>query len=580
MLATSFIYYQAPKNFPEAKKLFDSILRRKPTSARALIGSALILREQGDYSLASDFLKRAILENPDDVTIKAEAAWCEALQGHYDTSVVELKACASLIEARDPRSRNTKAEILHRIGMCLWLADESYTARKDRKRSYSYFLASLQCNINYATAYTSLGLFYADYAKDEKRARKCFLKAFELSPSEITAAERLARAFADEGDWDLVQLVAQRVVDSGKTRTVAGSKQKGVSWPLAALGVVELNKRNYTNSISFFQSALRISPADYHSWIGLGESYHNSGRYIAATRALQQAEQVQNKDSSENWFAEYMLANVKRELGEYEESIQGYEDILLSRNLEYGVLIALAQTLVEAAWHNIELGFFGRAIANAKRVIDVAQDVAKIRSNAFNLWKTVGDGCIIFAIVQSHIAEFPWMQMKELLASSVGCTSMPVLCTQDEVDEGSNGMEQEEENGNNSATINLRRCIHSAILAQKRALSVAADDKHAQAVAWYNLGWTEHRAHMCLTANLQAQPSARSSKYLRASIHCFKRAIEIEAGNSKFWNALGVATSRISPKISQHSFVRSLVLNDKVSRSMTARCYVLLTGDV
>ncbi|CRK32461.1 hypothetical protein BN1708_019015, partial [Verticillium longisporum] len=46
-------------------------------------------------------------------------------------------------------------------------------------------------------------------------------------------------------------------------------------------------------------------------------------------------------------------------------------------------------------------------------------------------------------------------------------------------------------------------------------------------------------------------------------MRCFKRAIELEAGNSEFWNSLGVVTSEISPAVAQHSFVRSVHLNER-----------------
>ena len=97
-------------------------------------------------------------------------------------------------------------------------------ARKDRQGAYAKLLAAIKANPNYAPAYTLLGIFYEDYNKDRRRARQCFQKAFELSPSEIVAAERLARLFANQGEWDIVEAVSQRVVDSGKAKQTPGSK--------------------------------------------------------------------------------------------------------------------------------------------------------------------------------------------------------------------------------------------------------------------------------------------------------------------------------------------------------------------
>merc|ERR1711964_452687 len=93
--------------------------------------------------------------------------------------------------------------------------------------------------------------------------------------------------------------------------------------------------------------------------------------------------------------------------------------------------------------------------------------------------------------------------------------------------------------------LNLTRCLHASVLAQKRAIHASAHDIHAQAVAYYNLGWAEHRAHVCLCAGLKK----RSTRYLKAAVRCFKRAIELEAGNAEFWNALGVVTSELNPRL-------------------------------
>lgn len=98
-------------------------------------------------------------------------------------------------------------------------------------------MRALQSNNNFAPAYTSMGIYYADIANDVVRATKCFEKAFELSAGEIEAAERLARLFADSQEWDLVEIISRRAADADKKRSIPG---KTMSWPQNAIGVVEL----------------------------------------------------------------------------------------------------------------------------------------------------------------------------------------------------------------------------------------------------------------------------------------------------------------------------------------------------
>ncbi|KAH8590870.1 hypothetical protein B0O99DRAFT_691173 [Bisporella sp. PMI_857] len=562
LLGTALVFYQSPKNHPEAKTVFEDLLSRKPTSTAALIGIGLVYEEEEDYSSAIDFLERALQRDTSNVRIKAEAAWVKALAGNYAKGKDELELCLPEMDGKDIRTRELLAQTQYRIGVCIWHTDTSKTGRKDRSGAYSYFIAALKSNRNYAPVYTSLGIFYADYSKDKKRARKCFQQAFELSASEVEAAGRLARIFAAEGDWELVEIIAQRVVSSGKVKPAPGSKKKGISWPFAALGVAELNKQDYAKSIASFQSALRIAPHDYHSWLGLGESYHNSGRYTAAAKAFQHAETFENEtqkiNSGETWFAKYMLANVKRELGDFGEAIDGYKAVLQVRPTESGISIALIQTLVESAWEGVDKGLFGYAVQRASQAIDVALELSRTRPDAFNLWRAVGDACSIFSWVQDRISGFPHGKIEHILKAGGAENAFDIFTDVDGVGVDlvfARGLyPKDEEKG-----INLTRCLHAAILSYKRAIHSSAYDVHAQAVAFYNLGWIEFRVHTCLSSGLKK----RFTRYLKTAVRCFKRAIELEAGNSEFWNALGVVTSELNPKVAQHSFVRSLFLNER-----------------
>lgn len=554
VLATGLVHFQAPRNHAEARRLFEDILNRKPRFTPALIGLGLIFEEKEEYRNAIAFLSRALQEDPANGQVGVELAWCKALAEDYGQAIHELEDCLQYIKADDPKSRDLKAQALYRIGICIWNIDNSRQARRDRNGAYSYFLQAIKTNALFAPPYTSIGIFYADYAKDKKRARQCFQKAFELSPAETLAAERLARGFADQGNWEIVEVIAQRVIDTGRARPPPGSKRKGLSWPYSALGVVQMNKLEYQKAITSFLAALRIEPSDYQSYVGLGESYHNSGRYNSAlrtfTHALDMADADGAKSKGEIWFARYMLANVHRELGEYDEAIAGLEGVLREREEEFGVLTSLLQTLVEKAGRCVEVGLFGQAVHSACQAISKAVDIAKKTPDAFNLWKAVGDAAFVFSWVESAKAEFPRVDLENLLASGNHTAAYNELSEIDKVQPPS-----KQSNEANGDQCKLHEPVLIGILAYKRAIGSASHEVHAQAVAWYNLGWAEHMAYA--TTDDKA-----GKRYLTAAVRCFKRAIELEAGNAEFWNALGVVTTTLNPKVAQHSFVRSLHLNE------------------
>ncbi|KAG5934622.1 hypothetical protein E4U53_000647 [Claviceps sorghi] len=563
-LATSLVYFQSPRHHQEAKRLFDKILEQDATSTAALIGVGLIFEEEEEYDQAIEFLERALKRDDSNLRVRSEAAWVKALKGDWQTARDEISECLPLLQTCALQTdKELLADTEYRMGCCIWNLDSSRQARKQRKGecAYAYWLKALNNNMNHASTYTSLGVFYYDYAKDRRRARRCFQKALELSAAEVVAAERLASSFADDGDWERVELVAKRVIDSGKVKPPPGSKRKGISWPFAAMGVAELNKQDFHKAIVSFQAALRLSPNDYHSWVGLGESYHSSGRFIAATKAISNAQSLEDQDGAkvpaDTWFTKYMLGNIRRELGQYDESIASYQDVIATHPQEQGVIIALMQTMVENALSSVEKGLFGKAVQLGIEVIEFACGTPGDVKQLFNFWKSLAEATSIFCSIQSRLADLPLEQLQTLLKSG-DQKAYELFATVDKVGTDvvyAKGLYPQDE----QVGIDLTRALHATILSCKQAIHVSVDDVHAQAVAHYNLGWAEHRAHTCLPASLRK----KSNSYLKASVRAFKRAIELESGNADFWNALGVITAEINPQVSQHAFVRSLHLNER-----------------
>ena len=567
-LGTCLIYHQAPRNHPEAQALFDGILKRKPFDNSALIGIGLVLEEQEHYDQALDFFKKA-LRSTSDMKVRVEAGWCEALNGDIESGLKILEQCLSSLETSNSTSKSLRSTILYRIGWCLWELDPSKKARRDREGAYARFLASIQANISHAPAYTRLGVFYADYARDPKRARKCFQKAFELSPSEVEAAERLARSFAATKEWDMVELVSQRVIDSGKCKPSPGSKKKGFSWPFAALGVVHLNNQAYQKSIVSYQAALRISPDDFNSWLGLGEGYASYGRYVAATKALERAIGLCHgndlKYEVDVWFAEYLLGNVKRQLGRYDEAVMLYRKVLVREDKNHAATISLLQTLVEDAQSNIELGFISRAARLGVEALFWAMEAAAHYPLDSGFWKAFGDACSLFASAQSYLRIVPIIEVHSFIRSHGNKEGCALIQDIDGITD--DALITSSEDG--TAQGGIHDLLRAALLAQKLAVYEATKDRHAQAAAWYNLGWTEYQGHLQKLEDSSMLPARKAPRFLKAAVQCFKWAIECEAGNAEFWNAMGVVTSDLNVLVAQHSFVRSLHINDKDPRTWT-----------
>ncbi|RMZ74970.1 hypothetical protein DV737_g5557, partial [Chaetothyriales sp. CBS 132003] len=563
-LANALIYYQSPRHHAESKSLFEAVLAHKPKLTSALLGVGLIYEEDEDYSEAAHFLERAAERDDQNLRILLELAWCKALSQDLCKGLEELQHILSALNAQEPINSSMKAEALYRIGYCKWHIESSAAARKNKNGPYKDLIDAVKANPSYAPAYTLLGIYFQDYGKSKQRARVALQKAFELSTSELQAAERLARLFADRGEWDLVELVAQRVINSGKAKPAPGSKKKALSWPFSAMGIVQINKQHYSNAIISFQAALRVHPGDYHSWVGLGESYHNSGRFLAASKAFEKAESLDHSlPPDQTWFAKYMLANVQKEMGDFDKSIEQYQLVLEIRNGEHGVLVALLQALCENAWSKIAQGMFEQAADLAATAIATALEIARQQVHTFNLWKAVGDACSALARVKAFAPKLDFQKLVQLLTEQATAAEFEILQDQDKA-----AIDALQDARGQSPDCPADKCLIAAIMAHKRAIHACAHDRHAQAVSWFNLGSAEHQAYVYAGVTLQVK-GHQPRRFIKAAVRCFKRAIELEAGNSEFWNSLAVVTMTLNPKVSQHSFVRSLHLNDHSARTWT-----------
>ena len=185
------------------------------------------------------------------------------------------------------------------------------------------------------------------------------------------------------------------------------------------------------------------------------------------------------------------------------------------------------------AWKYVETGYYGRAIDSVVECLSVAEKVIEERSDAFNLWKTVGDACMLFSWVQN---------LAHLFQSSVN----PVFGSTQIVPSDGMGM---------------------PVIGARKDSPLVGENSHVHGrrdiVELSRLDLSQ-----CLLAN-----QVNISHYVKLTglkVTLYKsqdlvtRTIKLEPGNHEFWNALGLATAELNPKVAQHSLVRALYINDKV----------------
>lgn len=117
--------------------------------------------------------------------------------------------------------------------------------------AHEAFTASIKASPTFSPPFTSLGIYYRALAEpDLPKASQCFQKAFELNAKEELAARYLAEEYAAISEWNLVEVVARRVVDGNKGKLAMGTKAAiRFSWAWKAIGGADLVR--ISNSFNF-----------------------------------------------------------------------------------------------------------------------------------------------------------------------------------------------------------------------------------------------------------------------------------------------------------------------------------------
>ncbi|KDQ10122.1 hypothetical protein BOTBODRAFT_164222 [Botryobasidium botryosum FD-172 SS1] len=557
ILGTGLVHLFPPKHHLRALRILEDVLSIDTDNVTCLMGKGYIYQYTNKWSNAESLFARVVeLVGPENMDVGLEAreerAWCQVRQEHFEDGEQALKAVIEDLDKEEGKFEQ-KARAWWRLGNCLSDADANR-----RKESYAMFITSLKRSSSFAPAFTSLGIYYLEHASppDPNRASKCFQKAFELDAREADAARRLAEGFAEEREWDLVEVVARRTIEGegGETGGGVGQEKAGGAryaptnaWAWKAVGVVELSRQNYPAGIQAFQIALRADQDDFVSWSRLGEAYARSGRHVAALKALKRAQELRPDD----WVCAYLTGDVQQQLGLYSTAVETFHGILEKRPDEIGVLAMLSETYLALGREEFATGFLRRAegsfidsITVAKSVIDLSAGFRRIP------WKTASDA--VLELSKTAVFNDPkavgeaLLSLAQLIAAddSAGKKKIAGLISMSQL------MDQL-----GDAPEGLTALWLAVALFEYRA--TLGEDEGTTGSAHYDHAIVLHR----LSMRVMAEEDKNSC--LDQATDSIKQALREEPGNEAYWNALGAFNFASNPKIAQHAFIKALEYDSK-----------------
>ncbi|KAG6829553.1 hypothetical protein H0H92_004222 [Tricholoma furcatifolium] len=568
ILATSLVHLFPPKHHLRALRLIDDVLSQSPDNVHCLMGRAFILQAASKWEEAATLFARVDELLPDDLSdgirAREESVWCRCQVNDVNDYLPILESIVVILQGLDERGEDT-ARCLWRIGKCYWeMNGKSAWDASKREEGYRFFISSLKSNPSYAPAFTSLGIYYAEYATplDPNRASKCFQKAFELDPREAEAARRLAQGFAEDREWDLVDVVARRTIE-GEGGLNAGMESASMrylptnAWAWKAVGAVELHRRNYPPAIEAFQVALRAEPEDALSWARLGECYGKAGRHVAAVKALERAHELDPDD----WVCSYLIGDVKHQMGNYPDAIAAFESIFADRPTDVGVLISLGQAYLDLGRAELSEGFQSRAEQSFATCISVGLKTTEASAGFRGIvWKTIGDAIYALSARSTYTNEGGIRDTLEgvialLPAENAHLTGLvaPAALSEDTTLSGLKVLE-----------IALAAYSYRTSLGQSESTTTSGS-------AWYDLGMALHS-----WAIKSPGPTTAAEAKI---VEFLTQALREDPGNSLYWIGLGDAYFLSNAKSAQHAYVKAIEFDSKNAVAWTSLGLLYLHHD-
>ncbi|KAH9263511.1 hypothetical protein BASA83_013088 [Batrachochytrium salamandrivorans] len=529
-----------------ALSTFRSILETDHSNLSALIGLGVALSLMGKHNEAIRCFDKVLRIDPSNQRSRIEMGWVSFCQGDYQRALDQLL---------DAQTYGTSYLIKYRLAKTYWMLDEHF--RTDKTYVHSLLIEAAKLNPRYSPSFTLLGLYYKEVESDRVRATKCFLKAISIDGKDEDAIKSLVFFWLEENNTNQANTILK---DAAVNLPRSG-------WIWKQLGIISLSCKRPLDAIDQLQTALRIDAKDCVSWTSLGEAYLTQGKFMAAIKTLDRALEL----DPQAHVPKYLKATVYHKLGMYPEAIASFkatlaelEDSLLvdskgstetkhaeiSKNILVPALNGLNEAFLLYSRDLYQDGAYGSCASHLLSAIETCTRSLVIAPQLGKTAKVLGDACLSLATLVPNL-------VNETHASAVN----QFIELLPEIKHGVHGMCTLPFSNKIDKEAPIQRVLCGSVWAYHRAMMISSGlQLQSMLVAAYShdLGVAYYHAHRFAAESLLLD---ESSQLLSLSIKCVQISIRINPDKDLYWNALGVYSSSVNPKICQHALIKAAEVN-------------------
>lgn len=238
-----------------------------------------------------------------------------------------------------------------------------------------------------------------------------------------------------------------------------------------------------------------------------------------------------------NWVARYLAGEIQRSLGLLKPALENLEAVLScassNQQTEIGVQVVLSETRLALGRSLLRQGYKDRAKELFLGALDLCEAIFEGERGQRLAVKVVSDAC--WELGQLHHDDSDNTLVQERLYKFLELN---------EIDAKLTGL------GDAYTLKHQRSWATLSILYAKLRLVFEPTDSFTLATSWCDLGTLLHKLGES-----------------RAGVKCLREALKRDPRNPYFWNALGVMSFHLSPRLAQHGLIRAAEYDTRVSTS-------------
>ncbi|XP_077296478.1 tetratricopeptide repeat protein 37-like [Arctopsyche grandis] len=383
----------------------------------------------------------------------------------------------------------------------------------ETKEYKSAFMHLLESAKNYPfnfEIFLYLGDYYTLSGKSHEKAKRCYLKAFELNPECYKAGKNLSNTYLELKEWN-----ANATFLLSLTNSVIQVSENQSNWPWLHLGLHYIALEQWDTAIVHLRTYIRLNSSDVDAWETLADAYYHRGSYTSAMKCYKKAIEIDPQKK----YCIVQIGTIQCLLGFFRDALSTYATITDDSFLP--AVKGLAEVKVCIANELLSQNLYGLCRDQAQEAINLISPSVLTQHKLSCLWKILTDSIMIISKLPP---KYNWL-----------CFEGDYLFNND------SGLSRYEG----------KEILNLAILCVSKTINLIA-------------GSNAHLYHELAAIYLALYEHTDEFQYAKKSYLAIIQCLETQKERWQHWNLLGIiCISKAVNKrsLAQHAFIKALELD-------------------